>query len=94
VSINVQDENTYTIDGNYIYLWVLYDLKKPLPDIASWVIYTKGNCKTIETKAMKKIYYSENMTQGDVVMTKGEDSEWEVFPPGSAMYSIIKTFCD
>jgi len=80
--------------GKDIYFWQLSDYKINEFGDSSHIGKVRGNCNSMGIQMQVVYFYSDSMGSGKLNATDNEPWDWEYYPPGSVMDSLLKSVCD
>ena len=83
------DSATILKTGNRVKVWELYDYKTtqnitPAPYI-SMKVQDEFDCEMEHRRALYTSFHSENMGEGNTVLTDADPGKWKPVPPDSAV---------
>lgn len=91
------DSSTIRRDGDMVKMWYLVDHKattevgtgKPY---MSMRVQSEYDCKEERARALFASFFSGNMAEGEVVLTRQGPGAWEPVPPGSTRTGLLWKF--
>ena len=91
------DKTTLARSGNIAKVWVMYDYKEKLDGIASMKDLNEFDCKIVESRAIARIAYSEQMGKGSVIFSVLDKVKtpppFAAIAPGSIADGYFKIAC-